>query len=957
MQLNEEIGLSLVPQISTLLAEPLSADNSSTWNIATKCVNELIAHVCKPAKNASNGEGDSVDRNDTEDMDMNVDVSINSARRHEMAQMFASQLKEMLGFKCARVWNLVLDVIGCTYESMGKSATPVMDGVFSAAVQLYATPEFHARQSMMAMVGKACKAIGPEALFTVRPLNIDASVATDEFPWAWLLVAINGNVERTELAYFATTMLPLATDMGVMAEQLKEKSGHAEQAATYHKIHRQIWSLFTGFCTRPTDVCSSFPLMARTLGEVIRQRPDLRVLVCDGLRTIIETTCMSKKSLRVGVVGLVEGEADPHATDRAAVAKFAKNFLPLLFNAYAESASQEMKASVLKCLERYAAIADPQLVNTFFANVMKKLLQSSAATPDSMDTNNDTTRRTVEQTAQMHTMMNLAFALLNYLNADSLGLYYKVLCPQLLDRDPTLQKLSYQSLCAVWDPNAPKTPHQEFAAVHRADLREALSGSYLAVAGAAKKQRLRILSLLVDQASPVMHGASELEIIPAAVTEAILSTKEVNEKTRELAYRLLVTMGTAMIRAGEAQATFVNPMGERVPASLDELILMIVAGLGGTTPHMISASVMSLGRLFFEFSTQLAPAKRDELLQTMLMMLKTKNREIAKSMLAFFKICIVCVSPQVLGQYLPTLLDTLMGWPDDQKQHFKMKIRFLLERLIRKYGLDEITNMMPEKDRKLVANIRKRKEQDLRKQREEKDARREYAESKNPLGAPVGAAKTKAQSFEDILYGADSDDSDAEDDGNAKTAKKEAEGATWLKGDTADGESEDVLDFLDASAVNRMVTTDPARMGRRQKAHWSEYDADGKMLVEDPEAENGDEEDGDSDNAMEIQDTKRIKGQKRNRDNTFDMSGDQDDEDKKDWNRSKRGGAKHNAGKNDTEGQQYGSKKASGDMRRKGNKFEPFAYVALDKKNINKRHTNKAAGTFKAVMSKKHKRN
>lgn len=53
----------------------------------------------------------------------------------------------------------------------------------------------------------------------------------------------------------------------------------------------QIWTLLPGFCTRPTDVATSFKGLARTLGTAISERPDLRVTVCQALRTLITKGC------------------------------------------------------------------------------------------------------------------------------------------------------------------------------------------------------------------------------------------------------------------------------------------------------------------------------------------------------------------------------------------------------------------------------------------------------------------------------------------------------------------------------------------------------------------------------------------------------------------------------------------------------------------------------------------
>lgn len=58
-----------------------------------------------------------------------------------------------------------------------------------------------------------------------------------------------------------------------------------------HPLPLQIWTLLPGFCTRPTDVAAAFKGLARTLGTAISERPDLRVTVCQALRTLITKGC------------------------------------------------------------------------------------------------------------------------------------------------------------------------------------------------------------------------------------------------------------------------------------------------------------------------------------------------------------------------------------------------------------------------------------------------------------------------------------------------------------------------------------------------------------------------------------------------------------------------------------------------------------------------------------------
>ena len=64
---------------------------------------------------------------------------------------------------------------------------------------------------------------------------------------------------------------------------------------------------------------------------------------------------------------------------------------------------------------------------------------------------------------------------------------------------------------------------------------------------------------------------------------------------------------------------------------------MVLGGLVGASPHMVSASVMALARLLHEFAPQLggvAPA----LLPAVLTLLRSKSREVVKAVLGFVKV-------------------------------------------------------------------------------------------------------------------------------------------------------------------------------------------------------------------------------------------------------------------------------------------------------------------------------
>ena len=134
---------------------------------------------------------------------------------------------------------------------------------------------------------------------------------------------------------------------------------------------------------------------------------------------------------------------------------------------------------------------------------------------------------------------------------------------------------------------------------------------------------------------------------------------------------------------------------------------MISAGLAGQSPFMISASILALSRLLFEYSTKLSENMINELVTTMLLYLETKTREIIRSAIGFIKVAVVALTVATLQSHLAELIPRLLTWSSDPKNHFKVKVRQIFERLIRKFGYDEIAKHVGEEDQKFINHIRK----------------------------------------------------------------------------------------------------------------------------------------------------------------------------------------------------------------------------------------------------------
>lgn len=110
----------------------------------------------------------------------------------------------------------------------------------------------------------------------------------------------------------------------------------------------------------------------------------------------------------------------------------------------------------------------------------------------------------------------------------------------------------------------------------------------------------------------------------------------------------------------------------------------------------------------------------DEILSTLLVFLSSANREIVKSALGFIKLAVHSLPAELVAPHLTQLVPVLLHWSGDHKNHFKVKVRHIFERMIRRFGWEAVYACVgdeaEEREKgKVLLNIKKRKERTKRK--------------------------------------------------------------------------------------------------------------------------------------------------------------------------------------------------------------------------------------------------
>lgn len=517
--------------------------------------------------------------------------------------------------------------------------------------------------------------------------------------------------------------------------------------------------------------------------------------------------------------------------DVAALKALAKDMVGVLLNVFS-STPREQRGMVGDVIAAWVRIMDPKDVVETYNTVTKHLsdnlgsskIPGPGASPIS------------------HTMLDLLIIFVPSLPSAQSPLLFTAAATQdlLLHSDATVQKKAYRLLTRLIEAGKlGSAVNGDNLEVFVQKLNEVATG----VGPGAQRDRLQLLGTVVE-ALPT----DRLHLIPELLSEAVLGTKETNEKAREAGYDLLVVMAHKMSKGGEVKQQVpvdddTEEMEENtVAANVQEYITMVAAGLTGDTPHMISASINALSRLLFEFKDDISNDLISELVATIVVFVGSKNREIVKSALGFVKVAVVALPVDTVEPHLDVLVPALLGWVHDHKNHFKSKTVHIFERMIRKFGYDAVYKNAPEGgERKVLENIKRRKDRAKRKK-----AAAEDGGDDNEEGKPK---QSSGNAFDDILYNSDSDlESDGEEEARpvkplSKRQRKAAAAAAAAGQTYIRNEGDDPMDLLSRSIAGGVTRADPTAASRKRKpgqdaAHFK-TDRSGKLVIE----ESGDEDD------------------------------------------------------------------------------------------------------------------
>ncbi|XP_057703940.1 RRP12-like protein [Corythoichthys intestinalis] len=716
-------------------------------------------------------------------------------------------VEEGLSYRFHASWPYVLQILGCFYKVAGKHAHSVMTKSLQSLADLRATPRFPYCGELDLAVGSAVESMGPEVVLGAVPLNITGYDDDLEFPRSWLVPVIRDHVKNTHLSFFISYFLPLASTLKQRAEEL-EQAGQNLEAKVYQTLQLQIWTMLPGFCTCPVDLVSSFKGIARSLGMAINEQPDLRLTVCQTLRTVINKSCNTVE-------------------EKAEVGRFSKNFLPILFNVYsqqpANGESAAYRMAVLDTIKVYLTVTERQMINTFLQKATDRLTSSEST---------EFTRLS---------MLDLIVAMAPFLDQLTMTKTFELIRPYLEMKEPGMQKKAYRVLEEMCAGEGDES--KSFVVANLDTLKAVLLETLKNAASPAKRPRLKCLIHVMKRLDKE-HKDFIISLLP----EVIVCTKEVSVGARKNAYTLLVEIGNAFVR-------FCGNTKE----AMQQYLLVMYAGLTGSIT-MITCTVMALTRLVYEYKDSIEISTMEQLLHNVCVLLASRTREVVKAALSFIKVILFVMDPKTLASHITVMMEGIGNITDNARRHFRAKLKNIFTKLIRKFGFELVKSMLPVEHHKALANIRKTEARSQRK----KQAEKQQEDSDSEDVAP----KAPNDSIEDILAGSDSDLSEYEvKAGRKKKGLKQQKGQAWLK----EGEDDDPLNFLDPKVSQRVLATNPGKKKSAKAEHGFKTTSDGRLIIREEDDKEDQKDDGDLNDILEEAGVKSKKAQKRKlRDDEFE---------------------------------------------------------------------------------------
>ncbi|CDF90919.1 ZYBA0S09-00694g1_1 [Zygosaccharomyces bailii CLIB 213] len=784
-------SLLKVPELFRVMSHFLSSESPEVYISASHCLIAILSETISdklllypPAVDGTTFEA--------------VDETIS-----ELAEIFT----EFLSVRYSHCARDILKVLAAAFRKLRYRANPDFIKPLEIVGEWRTNEEsfLEFRNEAESVIGASIASMGTDVVLSCLPLNLD-NPSVERPGRAWLLPLIRDNTRNTKLSTFIKVLAPISQLYESKFEALAKDS---VQLKIFQTVVDQIWSTLPHFCELPTDLRTSFTSdFASDLSSMMYAKVESRTTICNALKVLVESNLLHVEGALAEDFMLQQQLPMSEAKKNLEwLSTMASNLLAVLFNVYTQTASNA-RAFILETIEAYLKVTSEVDLEKTFNNVCGLL--KNAMDKDSSQAKGNKPQLTA-------TLLDLVVCMSKYLPTTSYPALFTIFGSTVVSPDALIQKRAYRIVTRLAELPSGSDALSKFMP----DIESIILDNSSTVQTASKSARLGAIKSLIELL-PFDH----MDFIVRIVAEVILSTKNVNEKSRDIGFECLIAMGKRMDEPNSViRFSKIPGYEENAPdqiSSVSEFFKVIAAGLIGESQHMVSSTIQAFACLIFEFRDIVEPAVLLDVYDTVALYLTSNSREIAKSAIGFAKVSVLSLPTELVRPKVPELLPKLLRWSHEHTGHFKAKVKHIIERLIRKFGYDYIASNFPQEDLRLLANIRKVKNRSKRGKGTDEQA--------GPTdGSTSNRGSRFMNAFDEALYDS-SEEEDVSDEEKVNHKNKSKQFIMESK--------ENPLDLLDSQTLAHISSTRPKKFNKAdRRKHLDDemfsFDAEGKLVMND----------------------------------------------------------------------------------------------------------------------------
>ncbi|PXF46304.1 RRP12-like protein [Gracilariopsis chorda] len=569
---------------------------------------------------------------------------------------------------------------------------------------------------------------------------------------AWMLTLLRDNLRGAPISLFEQVFIPLTSKLGdkltVVSKQ--KRVVEAKNIANYIS---QIWRLFPPFCTKPSDLSKDGAL--NTAFQAI-----YTCLTHDDQLIMYPIGVGGLRQLSVSVEAL-PSEGEERERTQSSFTSRLKKLYPVLLTV-SEKVSEERRRMLLEAITvACRATRNPIVVTGLLRKSIRRLLELQAQASTEKEKSSSMSDSDSQVSQKQHAAADIAIAIAESkimpFDASEVSFLEKALNPFFFNpKESSLQKKAYRAstLLLSLRNDSPSQPEcQQFLST--------ISAAGDTVAPGAKARRQSLISALVQQSLRIGAGAQRTDYLQGLndrfLSEVVLGTRDVSERTRAASFETLIALGRNWNLSSPGKDF----------SGLQNFFFAVAAGLGGRTVQMLSSTLTALGRLIYDFRGEAVASesfrnvvdslfastlqsqdvsmtgdktKREEKQDSttvqpgpIAILLRHNDLEVQKAALGVIKVATKALAEPserisaILRGILPGLVHVAAR---SKKQEIRLRVRVILERLLRRCGYEMLQAAFPSEHLKLLSAVRKKHSRDLVKKHAAKDRRRELEASK-----------------------------------------------------------------------------------------------------------------------------------------------------------------------------------------------------------------------------------